>query len=193
MMSIQEHPSGKGSEKKKGGNFFPALCNILGTVIILAVIAVCLPMAVPQLMGYQVYNVISGSMEPEIPVGSAVFVEPVEAVDIQTGDIIAFQSGDSVITHRVVENHIVEGEFVTKGDANAEADMSNTPYTALIGKVRWHVAMLGDFMTLMTSMAGKIYLLVFALCGFMFNLLASKLRARRREKLLMEEILKQKS
>ena len=46
----------------------PALCNIVGTFILLSVIITCLPATVPRLLGYEVYNVVSGSMQPEIPV-----------------------------------------------------------------------------------------------------------------------------
>lgn len=161
---------------KKGGKFLPALCNILGTLILLAVIALVLPLSVPKLMGYQVYNVISGSMEPAIPVGSMIFVKPVDGSEIQPDEIIAFQSGDSVVTHRVLENHVVEAEFITKGDANADEDLSTIPYNSLIGAVRRHVPMLGDIMMHVTTTVGKVYLLALVACGLMFNILASRLR-----------------
>lgn len=187
-MNNMEQPPMQRSGKKKGGKIVPALCNIMGTVILILVIAICLPMVVPRFLGYEIYNVVSGSMEPEIPIGSLVLVKDMEPVDVQENDIIAFQSGDVVITHRVVENHTVEGEFITKGDANEDVDMNTIAYAALIGKVFFHAPMLGDFMTLMSSMMGKIYLLAFALCGMMFNLLAGRLRARRRESMVREEI-----
>ena len=42
--------------------------------------------------------------------------------EVNTGDIIAFEGGDSVIMHRVQENKVVEGSFVTRGDANDSED-----------------------------------------------------------------------
>jgi signal peptidase len=48
--------------------------------------------------------------------------------------VIAFYKGRAVVTHRVVENRKVSGEFITKGDANAEKDMEPVPYSALIGR-----------------------------------------------------------
>jgi len=115
-------PSG---HKAKGGKLIPALCNIVGTLILLSVIATCIPVTVPQLMGYGVYNIVSGSMEPEIPIGSAIYVQSAAPESIQEGDVIAFQSGESVVAHRVVRNQTVEGTFKTKGDANAEEDMND--------------------------------------------------------------------
>lgn len=167
---------------RKGGGFIPALCNILGTLILLSVIGASLAITLPRFMDYQVYNVVSGSMEPEIPVGSVIYVTAATPDEIQAGEIIAFTSGDSVIAHRVVENHVVEGTFTTKGDANAENDMNDVKYAALIGRVRAHYPVLGGVMALYTSKIGKAYIICFAACGAMFNILASRIRARRRSR-----------
>jgi signal peptidase I len=156
------------------------VCNVFGILILLCVIATCLSVMVPRLMGYQIYNVVSGSMEPEISVGSAIFVKGVAPEDVQEGDIIAFRSGDSVISHRVVRNQTVEGTFTTKGDANADEDMNPVAYDDLIGQVTRHIPMLGDFMTVLTGTVGKVYMIAFAACGAMLNILASRIRQRSR-------------
>ena len=172
--------SEKSKSGYKGGIFFSVLCNILGTLILLSVILICLPVTVPRLMGYEIFNVVSGSMEPKIPTGSAVYVKAVEARDVQEGDIIAFWSGESVITHRVVENQIVEGEFTTKGDANEKEDINPVPYDALVGKVMLHFPILGDLMAVLTGTVGKIYMFCFAVCGIMFHILARRIRERKK-------------
>ena len=76
-----------------------AFCNIIGIVILVVVIAACVPIAAPRFMGYQSYNIMSGSMEPDIPVGSLVYVKPIAPEDIVEGDVIAFSSNDSVVVH----------------------------------------------------------------------------------------------
>lgn len=168
-------------KQNKGGKFIPALCNLFGTLILLSIIASCLLIIVPQLSGYQAFHIISGSMEPEIPIGSIVYVKPVAPGDVQTDDIIAFHSGDSVITHRVVTNHKIEGEFTTMGDANGVEDESRVDYEALIGKVERHYPYLGEFLLVYSSNVGKFYIILFAACGAMLNVLAGRLRARHRE------------
>lgn len=168
--------------RKKGGGLIPALCNIVGTAILLAVIASSMAVTLPRFMGWGIYHVVSGSMEPEIPVGSVIYVEKTGPETIQTGEIIAFQNGDSVIAHRVVKNQVVEGTFTTKGDANAENDMRPVEYPALIGRVTAHYPVLGSIMGLYTSKIGKAYIICFAACGAMFNILAGQLRARRKKK-----------
>lgn len=181
-MSKGALPDGQRRKAKKGGGLAPALCNIIGTAMLLAVIAASLAITVPRLMGYQIYNIVSGSMEPEVPVGSVIYVGGTAPEDIQEGDIIAFQSGESVIAHRVVENHVVEGTFTTKGDANAEEDMQDVPYQDLVGRVERHYPMLGALMTVYSSKVGKAYIIAFAACGAMFNILASRIRVRRKGK-----------
>ena len=117
-------------------------------------------------------------MEPEIPVGSVIYVARAVPEEIKENEIIAFESGNSVITHRVVENHLVEGEFITKGDANAENDMNPVGYNELIGRVCLHYPVVGAFLEVCTSNVGKVYLICFAACGAMLNMLAGRLRNR---------------
>lgn len=176
-MSNRERVSQKRSSGK-GGRFAPAFCSLMGTLILLSVIAFCLPMVLPRVSDYQVYNIVSGSMEPEIPMGSMILVVPETAENVEKNDIIAFQSEGSVIAHRVRENHLVEGEFITKGDANKEEDLRPIPYEELLGRVQLHVPAVGALMELASQRTGKIYLLVYALCGVLFHLLAGSLRKR---------------
>ena len=174
--------------KHKGGNTLPALCGILGTLILLAVIAVSTSLTLPRILGYEMFEVISGSMEPEIPVGSIVYTKAVPPEEIQPGDVIAFyRSEQDVMTHRVVENYGFDGKFITKGDANEINDFDPVPYENLIGRVERHIPMVGRFMALLAGTVGKTYLLGLAACGVMFNILASRLRRRNHERELIAE------
>ena len=161
---------------QKGGKLLPALCNLLGTLLLLAVIGLCVPLTVPMLLGYDVFNVVSGSMEPAIPVGSMIFVRPTEAEEIREGDVIAFYRHGVVVTHRVLDNKKISQQFVTKGDANELADMESIAYADLLGRVDHHIPMLGDITAHITTPIGKIYLFAIILCGLLFNILASRLR-----------------
>ena len=50
------------------------------------------------------FAVLSGSMEPDLPVGSMVFVRQVEPTDITVGDNATFYRSDgAVVTHQVYE------------------------------------------------------------------------------------------
>lgn len=151
------------------------VCRILGTVILLAVLAVCLPLSVPKLLGYQVYDVVSGSMNPAIPVHSIVFVQEAAPEDIQPGEVVAYQSGDSVVIHRLVENHVVEGELVTKGDANAEPDPLKVGYASVLGTVTAHIPFIGIYAGALNTLPGKLYAFGFIVAAAMLYLLAREL------------------
>lgn len=166
--------------KSKAGLLIPLFCNILGTLMIVAVIAATMPIVLPSAFGYQIFNVETGSMVPEIPIGSAVYVKEVEPQNIRQNEIISFGKDGAVITHRVVENHIVEGEFITKGDANPQEDIEAIPYRALVGRVDYHFPILGSIFVLISGTVGKIYLMLIAACGVMLNILAGRMRYARR-------------
>ncbi len=66
------------------------LCNVLGTLILVLVIGLSLAATLPRLLGYEIYHIVTGSMEPEIPVGSVIYVSPVPAEEVGEGEIVAF-------------------------------------------------------------------------------------------------------
>ena len=164
----------------EGGSFFPALCNFIGTLILLLVIAVSVPLSLPRYLGYEVFNVVSGSMAPEIPAGSVVYVSPTDPERIVSGDIIAFRSDGTVVTHRVVRNDYIESRFITRGDANNMDDINPVSYHDLVGIVRYHFPIVGNLLMVYASQAGKMYMLMLAVCGVMFNMVAARMRERRR-------------
>ena len=167
---------------RRGGKLVPALCNIFGTLILVSVIALYLPITLAHARGYEVYDVVSSSMEPAIPVGSVIYVETLRAEDVAEGDVIAFHGGSSVIAHRVVKNRVGEGEFITKGDANQGEDMTPTPYGSLIGKVVFHIPYAGVLMTMLSGTTGKIYAVLFAVCGVLLRMVGGILEKQGGEK-----------
>ena len=153
--------SRKESEKKPGKarRGLASLCGILGMLLLVALVAVCLPLTVPRLFGWHIYSVISGSMEPAIPTGSLVYIREMGPEEVAEGDIIAYYGAwdsASIITHRVVENRVFMGEFVTKGDANQDEDMNPIPYASFIGRVEHSFPGLGNAAQALTSTAGKM-------------------------------------
>ncbi len=167
---------------KKGGMFIPALCNVIGTLILIGVIIITVPLALPRLLGYEVYYVESGSMEPTLPVGSVVYVGYIEPREAEIDDIVAFHYDGTVVTHRVVQNHYFSEELITKGDANETQDINPVSYNQFIGRVKYHIPYIGPIMMVAASEIGKIYLMVLAFCGVMFNILAGRMRRRAEEK-----------
>ena len=101
---------------------------------------------VPEVFGYSVVNIITGSMEGDnedsIPADTYILLKDVSPSKIKKGDVICFYSTDPSIygmpnTHRVVKDPIVNPdgsiEFVTKGDANPTEDKYNATGDNLVG------------------------------------------------------------
>jgi len=121
--------------------------------------------AIPQILGFsQTYIVTSGSMEPQIPTGSLIWVENTDnPEEIEENDIITFQKNrETPITHRVIEVNDTGAEtrFITKGDANARADPGTVRPEQVIGEVRFTAPYLGHAINWLGSLPGLFLLVV---------------------------------
>lgn len=88
----------------------------------------------------------SGSMEPTLYRGDMILVEKTEDYDkIQEGEVLVYQHGEIIVVHRVQEKraHGDQYTFVTKGDANAEADSWVIPQKDVIGTVKGKITAFG--------------------------------------------------
>jgi len=100
---------------------------------------------------FKVKIVQSGSMQPEIKMGSVVAIKPhltsSGQADYKIGDVITFQVGRNKepITHRIYDIKIVGGEprYITKGDANNAPDQREISQREIIGKVLFDIPYLG--------------------------------------------------
>lgn len=144
----------------------------------IVMIVLGLIVAVPHLLGYEQYVVVSGSMEPAIPVGSLVMAKPVKPAELQVGDVIVFYTErhiDTPVTHRVVENRIDEREVITKGDANAANDINPVLYENIDGKVARHIPRIGFMVGLFGTVMGKFSALMIIVAGYLLTLVGSNL------------------
>lgn len=158
------------------------LCSALGTVLLVALIALCLSLTFPRVLGYEIYTVVSGSMEPAIPTGSLVYIEDAQPEDIEEGDVIAFygaRDSAAVITHRVEENNTLMGQFTTKGDANEKADVNPVDYDDFIGKVALSIPWLGKAAQMFTSSQGKAAAGAVIIAALLLHVIGSLLERRK--------------
>lgn len=126
-------------------------------VVVLGGAALLAGVIVPRLAGATPYAVLSGSMEPTLPLGALAVVRPVDPASIRTGDVITYQlrSGEPVVaTHRVVGlGSTVAGEpiFETRGDASAATDAEPVRAVQVQGRLWYAVPSLGRVGTLLTG------------------------------------------
>ena len=161
---------------KKKKNSLSVFLRIEGIILIIAVLLVVVPAFLPRVLGYQTYHVVSGSMEPEIPVGSLVLAKAKEPADIIVGDIIVFRRAGSVVTHRVVEKKMEDEQFITKGDANEINDLQPVSFRELLGTVRHHYAYLGTLFGFFSTLFGKALLIGIIVIGVLLQFLAGKMQ-----------------
>lgn len=125
--------------------------NILTTVIVGLLVALAVLLAGVRLLGFQVFTVLSGSMEPAYQVGSLIYVREVDPFTLDSGDVITFMlSEETVATHRIVgvvpdESDPSVIRFRTKGDANNAEDGSLVHYKNVIGTPVFTIPYLGYF------------------------------------------------
>lgn len=122
-------------------------CKIFRNVVyVLTILVLICGTAIigPKLFGFTPYIATSGSMEPTIPTGSLVYVNT-RAKEADVNDIIMFRVVGTkkvkTVTHRVVGK--ISDEFVTKGDANEEADAKSVSQNQIVGKYAYHIPKLG--------------------------------------------------
>jgi len=107
--------------------------------------------------GYEILIVQSGSMEPSCPVGSLVYIKPVDAAELKTGDIITFELGGGLRgTHRITAVTEENGSlaFRTKGDANDMEDSNPVAPKDIVGKVTLTIPKLGYLVTYIQNPPG---------------------------------------
>src|SRR3990167_4515932 len=97
--------------------------------------------------GYRVLVVKSGSMEPNIGVGSIILtkpsadiISPIPSTEFKIGDVITYTIGSkksNLVSHRVTDLEEKQGTFYykTKGDANKETDKILVSEDTVVGKV----------------------------------------------------------
>lgn len=131
------------------GKTVKRIWNIITSIIVALAVLLAIALVGVRLFGFQVFTVLSGSMEPTYHVGSLIYVKDVDYTDLEAGDVITFMlDEDTIATHRIVE--VVPDDtdssvlrFRTKGDANEAEDGSLVHYKNVIGTPVFTIPKLG--------------------------------------------------
>jgi signal peptidase I len=163
--------------------FASRLVDALLVAIVAAVLACVVLTAVVPRLGHPVLVIRGGSMEPAIPLGSLVVLDPGVPADLQVGDVVSFQATNgTTVTHRVTRLASLGStpSFGTKGDANADPDPVITPASAIIGRVAWSVPGAGYLVTLLSVPSGFLAVFLMAATLLCLALLLDELAYDRR-------------
>lgn len=144
------------------------LFKIVILVLLPVVFVTLLTANTDYLRGIRSYVVQTGSMEPVIPVGSLIYVQP--QASYQVGEIITFQRGQISVTHRIVElqTQPIGVAYQTKGDANQSADPDLVYATQVKGRLALTVPYVGLLINFVKTVPGFIVLVVIPTLIFVF-------------------------
>lgn len=170
----EEQPEPRHRKRSVLLRILSALFRITVVVLVLGSLVIVFSVSVlPRITGAQALIVLSGSMEPALPVGSVVIAGPVEPHEIDVGDIITFTHADPaqtevantttlpLVTHRVIDIETTEEGIVfhTQGDANTVPDEPPVPAADVRGKVWYHIPYFGYAQQAMVQGPTALYVL----------------------------------
>ena len=158
----------KAAEKKKGKLSF--VSDFLFVFVLTIFVLVTLIMLGTKLFGYQILTVDSGSMEPNFPEDSLIFVKMVDPSELQADDVITFTVDEkgTLVTHRIVAVLKDERSFITRGDANNTNDPSTVPFGNVVGKAELCLPGIGAVFRAVTAESNRIY--VYIVIGILVGL-----------------------
>jgi len=119
---------------------------LLIALILVVLVGVVLGKLVP-LTGRETIVIGGRSMEPTLPLGSAVVNGRADPATLAAGQIVSLKAGpqNTLYTHRIVA--VIDrpdGRWVqTKGDANPEEDPTLVPASAIVGRTEFIVPLAG--------------------------------------------------
>ena len=119
--------------------------DVFTSVIVILVVIAAIFLMGSRLIGLQVFNVVSGSMEPTYSVGDLIYVKEVDPTVVDPGDVITFVLNEDLVvaTHRVIEIDAENRHFYTKGDANDTADAAPVHFNNVVGVPQFSIPLLG--------------------------------------------------
>ncbi|MEG0275637.1 MAG: signal peptidase I [Coprobacillus sp.] len=135
------------------------IINRLASILFVLLMIVVIPLSVPKVFGFSIYNVLSDSMEPTILTGSLIYVKAVDTQTLKPQDIISFYAkSNTIVTHRIT--NIEDNSITTKGDYNKDIDLTKLNPSNIIGKVMFSIPILGYIYEIFGNIGGMTGLFV---------------------------------
>ena len=113
---------------------------------ITAIIMLSIVMIISGQFHYHMIVIATPSMTGELNKGDAIIYEKTDGEPVRKGEIVVFtKDGESLVVHRVVEAHQIDGKvhYITKGDANEDNDSGYITDENVRGVVRYKLPYVG--------------------------------------------------
>lgn len=180
---------------------FDIFFSIVFAIIILVVTSLIiqkyiLKEEVPNIFGYKILQVMSGSMSGEFETGDTILIKEIkEESDLKIGDVITYRiAKNTLVTHRIV-NITKIGEnlsYTLKGDANNVEDSEKILFSSIEGIYVKKLILIGKIISFMQKPYGMVIIFVVPILLILYIINAERTkeikRNKRREKRLIYEM-----
>lgn len=180
---------------------FDIFFSIVFAIIILVVTSLIiqkyiLKEEVPNIFGYKILQVMSGSMSGEFETGDTILIKEIkEERDLKIGDVITYRiAKNTLVTHRIV-NITKIGEnlnYTLKGDANNVEDSEKILFSSIEGIYVKKLVLIGKIISFMQKPYGMVIIFVVPILLILYIINAERTkeikRNKRREKRLIYEM-----
>lgn len=181
--------------------FYGLIKSLLFAIIVLYVVFVIVQRVSgnQSILGYRVFTIATGSMEPVYKVNDIIVVKEVDNNSLNIGEDIAYMGNsgdfkDRLVTHRIINKETDETGSVlyeTKGLANSISDPKiNT--NQIYGKVIGKLVGINFLNHIIKSQAGFFFLIFVPLVLVVFLEIADTIVEAKLERNELEEIKKEK-
>ena len=181
------------------------LISIIFIMLFVAVISLMiqkfvLKKEVPDLLGYKILQVMSGSMSGEFETGDTILIKKIDdESNLKIGDVVTYRiKTNTLVTHRII-NITRTGEnlsYTTKGDANNTEDMEKVTFSAIEGIYVKKLRLISNLIKFMQKTYGMVIIfilpIVMIICVVNSEKVKEEKRNKRREKRLNYELQKSK-
>lgn len=159
--------------------FFSVLLVLLVAFVVMIFITRAMGNS-PEIFGYRIFRVSSGSMEPELAIGDVILVQKVDPEDIHIDDIITYKGvqgdfADKMITHLVIEEPYEDDNgwhYQTQGIAAGALKDPIVSYDQVQGKLVKKLAFMNDIYTFFLSPWGLISFILVILVLFGYEMIS---------------------
>ena len=151
---------------------------------------------IPNVFGYKILQVMSGSMSGEFETGDTILIKKIKnESDLKIGDVITYRiEKNTMVTHRIV-NITKIGEklnYTLKGDANNTEDSEKVTFSNIEGIYIRKLNLIGKLINFMQKPYGMVIIFTTPILLILYIIKNEKAkeekRNKRREKRLIYEM-----
>lgn len=119
--------------------------NLIVFTVPLIIFFIIIVILISGIFKYKMIAIATNSMSPTYRRGDAVVYEKINVKNLKVGDVLAFQTSNVVVTHRIVQiwHQGDEYYFTTKGDNNNTEDIIRPREENVLGRVDYIVKYIG--------------------------------------------------